>query len=75
MYKCNLSFKQLKLYLNFLTNLGFLKVVDKGLYQTTEKGLQFIEVYDTLEHLLNMKPEEPSKTWVLLSLCYGQKTY
>jgi predicted transcriptional regulator len=53
MYKCNLSFKQLDMYLKFLINLGFLRVVDEDNYLTTEKGREFIKGYQNIKSLFD----------------------
>ncbi|UCC58686.1 MAG: hypothetical protein JSW14_01850 [Candidatus Bathyarchaeum sp.] len=59
MYGVNLSFSQLKEYLSFLTEMGFLRVrVEnrKRVYETTAKGIQYIESYNEMSNLLR-KPE------------------
>jgi len=53
MYGCNLSFRQTKKYLNHLLKIGFLRLGNS--YHTTEKGLQFLQTYHTLELLLNTR--------------------
>ena len=59
MYKCNLSFKQLELYLNLLTAKRLLSkriyngIKDVTLYETTVKGQSFLQVYYTLNALLS----------------------
>jgi len=62
MYRCNLSFRQLKIYLKLLVDKGFLRVVlTKGskeeveIYQITEEGLSFLEVYGNLRDRLGEK--------------------
>ena len=55
MYKCNLSFQQLKKYLELLNLLGLLekrKVAGKVLYQIMEKGREFLKDYQRLDKLL-----------------------
>jgi len=60
MYQCNLSFKQLHAYLDFLVEMGFLessglKTENKGnsqLFETTRKGKAFITAYRNLKALL-----------------------
>jgi len=60
MYKCNLSFKQLHAYLEFLVEMGLLKSISEKtetnenslLFETTKKGQAFIEAYDNLKALL-----------------------
>lgn len=55
MYSCNLSFRQLKLYLKLLVAEGFLKVIPitesnvvAEAFQTTEEGKSFLRAYDNL---------------------------
>ena len=52
MYKCNLSFRQLEIYLEFLTNKGCLKPIDEGTYKTTERGRKFTKKYQHVKNLL-----------------------
>jgi len=60
MYQCNLSFRQLCAYLDFLVDIGFLKSVasktenqgDSMLFETTSKGKAFIQAYRNLSALL-----------------------
>jgi predicted transcriptional regulator len=55
MYGVNLSFSQLKEYLLFLTEMGFLKVHienRKRFYETTTKGVRYIENYKEMCSLL-----------------------
>jgi len=60
MYKCNLSFKQLHAYLEFLVEIGLLKsnslrkeANEKSfLFETTKRGRAFIKAYDNLRALL-----------------------
>lgn len=56
MYRCNLGFNQLKLYLEFLASRGFLEVrsvADTDSYQATEKGREFLKAYQRIKELLN----------------------
>jgi len=59
MYKCNLSFKQLQVYMDLLIDRGLLKVVeeggsnDKGVFETTAKGEAFLHAYRNLNALLS----------------------
>ena len=55
MYQCNLSFRQLKVYLKLLVDNGFLKVIPiresdvvGEVFETTEKGRSFVKAYDNL---------------------------
>ena len=58
MYKCNMSFKQMETYLNLLTERKLLKKrVHNGskdliVYEITDKGNSFLEVYHSLKALL-----------------------
>jgi predicted transcriptional regulator len=55
MYSCNLSFRQLKLYLKLLVGERFLKVIPitesnvvAEAFQITEEGRSFLRAYDNL---------------------------
>jgi predicted transcriptional regulator len=55
MYRVNLSFCQVNDYLTFLIERGFLRVIvdnKKKIYQTTEKGNNYIENYFEMVNLL-----------------------
>jgi predicted transcriptional regulator len=59
MYQCNLSFRQLNTYLEFLIEMGFLekfslKVENKDyqMFKTTIKGRDFVKAYHDLKTLL-----------------------
>jgi predicted transcriptional regulator len=60
MYQCNLSFRSLQAYLDFLVDVGLLdcttlkteEKVDSQLFKTTKKGKAFIKAYRTLRALL-----------------------
>lgn len=57
MYRCNLSFKQLKNYSGFLLNSGLLHVREeqkssKGLFEVTDKGREFLRAYRGLKALI-----------------------
>lgn len=60
MYQCNLSFRQLNAYLEFLIEMGFLENLtlktenkeDFQLFMTTRKGKDFIKAYHNLRALL-----------------------
>jgi predicted transcriptional regulator len=55
MYRCNLSFKQLKYYLGFLLGNELLCVVagdvnlNRCLFEATEKGKEFLKAYKGLK--------------------------
>ena len=57
MYRCNLSHKQLKVYLKFLLDMKLLMTVSEEdstttFYQTTTKGRNFLDAYSKLEELM-----------------------
>ena len=59
MYRCNLSFKQLKYYLDFMLRKGLLHVVtvrddnpNPGLLEITDKGKEFLRNYKALKALM-----------------------
>jgi predicted transcriptional regulator len=56
MYRCNLSFKQLKNYSSFLVGSGLLHVAkeeaNNGKLQTTDKGKEFLRAYKDLKALM-----------------------
>ena len=50
MYRCNLSYRQTKRLLDHLLETGLLTIGNS--YHTTEKGMQLLEAYHTLQILL-----------------------
>jgi predicted transcriptional regulator len=58
MYRCNLSFKQMKCYSRYLLGNGLLNLVfqaaesDAGLFEVTNKGKDFLKAYKGLKALL-----------------------
>jgi predicted transcriptional regulator len=59
MYRCNLSFKQLKYYSHFLLDSGLLEHVNDKvaesrveLYDVTDKGRRFLRAYRSLKELM-----------------------
>jgi len=59
MYKCNLSFRQLQVYLDLLIDRGLLRKVSESgsskeakLFETTKKGRAFLDAYRNLRVLL-----------------------
>jgi len=62
MYRCNLSFRQMKVYLDILVEKNLLDVVylEEGsakieVFKTTEDGRSFLKVYDRLKEILAEK--------------------
>jgi len=53
MYNCNLNYRQTRSLVSYLLETGLLTVGNS--YHTTEKGLKFLEAYQTLELLLDAK--------------------
>lgn len=59
MYRCNLSFKQLKRYLSFLLKRGLLypifdsKDPNPELFEITDKGKEFLKAYEDLKGFMN----------------------
>ena len=58
MYRCNLSFKQLKGYSRFLLGTGLLRLngrtskSDTATFEVTEKGREFLKAYKGLKALM-----------------------
>ena len=58
MYRCNLSHKQLQVYLDLLLEMEFLEFHEKkegdkqNYFRTTSKGLEFLDAYRTLKSLM-----------------------
>jgi len=64
MYRANLSFAQLKEYLNFLLKRELLKVNTenrKTFYKTTSKGVKYLENYEEISNLLRRGGGNPVK--------------
>jgi len=55
MYKANLSYRQLRVYVDFLKSIGLLQNRSNGMYRTTEKGLDFLRGYQQITVLLNTR--------------------
>jgi len=58
MYTCNLSFRQLRVYLDFLLKKRFLALVtsendNSRLFETTKKGLDFLKAYQSLQAVIS----------------------
>ena len=58
LYRCNLSHRQLQVYLQFLYDVGFLVSYANNegskmkYFRTTPKGLEFLDAYCTLKRLM-----------------------
>jgi predicted transcriptional regulator len=59
LYRCNLSYRQLQVYLQFLHDLGFLASDSNNdgskmkSFRTTPKGLEFLDAYRILKSLMS----------------------
>lgn len=59
LYRCNLSHRQLQVYLQFLHDVGFLVSYANNegskmkYFRTTPKGLEFLDAYRTLKRLMS----------------------
>jgi len=59
MYRCNLSFRQLKYYLSFLLNQDLLSEVGPNgsssheLFEVTDKGREYLRAYRSLMSLMS----------------------
>ncbi|MHB8567282.1 MAG: winged helix-turn-helix domain-containing protein [Nitrososphaerales archaeon] len=61
MYKGNLSYQQLDLYLNFILKNGLLdeRIVDEiKLYFITQKGIEFMKLFEAMHKLLVSRKED-----------------
>jgi predicted transcriptional regulator len=66
MYQCNLSFRQLHAYLDFLIERELLKSVapkaneknDAVIYETTNRGKAFIQAYRVINAILSAKNDK-----------------
>jgi predicted transcriptional regulator len=64
MYRANLSFAQLNEYLSLLMDLNLLeavKISEKNMYKTTDKGLRYLQSYREIRELLKKGKENNSK--------------
>jgi predicted transcriptional regulator len=58
MYRCNMSFKQLKYYLDFLLGRELIVAVEEnvnsecGLFKISDKGKEFLRIYKGLKALV-----------------------
>jgi predicted transcriptional regulator len=67
MYKANLSFTQLNDYLNLMLKINLLDKVsenDKERYETTAKGMDFLQRYQEITELLKSDSENDAKNGV-----------
>jgi predicted transcriptional regulator len=67
MYKSNLSFKQLDMYLKFLVGQSLIEErfdIEDGSkrYYVTTKGLQFLNLFETLQSYMGISRLEDSET-------------
>jgi len=53
MYACGLSYRFVEQYIALLLENGLLRIGSS--YHTTEKGIQFLQNYQTIELLLNTR--------------------
>jgi predicted transcriptional regulator len=68
MYKCNLSYRQLHTYLEFLIERRLMRYArataeenSSGTYETTNKGRAFIQAYSSIRALISNTALEPSE--------------
>jgi len=64
MYMVNLSFSQVKEYISFLTERGFLQVrveYRKKIYETTAKGKLYIDNYRKMSDFLRQQEADDAK--------------
>lgn len=64
MYRANLSYLMVTEYLNFLCGADLIQeILDEDgtskLYQTTQKGLKYLEVYDSLQNIAGLDTRKP----------------
>ncbi len=55
LYSCNLSYQQLKLYLKYLAENGFLRIREqknKTIFEATEKGKEFLKDYHEIKGII-----------------------
>ena len=60
MYRCNLSFKQLEMYVGFLVKRGLLRTFVKRqsaaslFFETTTRGMEYLRAYRNLDALMSV---------------------
>ena len=59
MYKANLSYDQLKSYLAYLSEKGWI-VKEEGEWRATERGREFLEIFHKLKEFLEDDAREPA---------------
>jgi predicted transcriptional regulator len=67
MYKGNLSYQQLDLYLNFILKNGLLEerfVDDVRLYFITHKGIEFLRLFEDMRNLITPAAKPPPSSSV-----------
>lgn len=58
MYKCMLSYGQLKHYHDFLKETGLIRELDRKKWIITDKGRSFMHFYDNAMQILRNEPEK-----------------
>ena len=67
MYGAYLSYAQVKEYLEFLQSKKLLSYEDgTSLYRLTEKGLQFLRVFDEISDMISVTDSRPKEETVVL---------
>jgi len=61
MYKCNLSFRLLKKYIDFLLDRRLLENSEENRYHTTLQGMRFLEGYKIIKETLKKDGDENSR--------------
>ncbi len=72
MYRVLLSYKQMKEYVNFLTEKGLLvydcREGQAQMFKTSERGLRFLETYNRLNEMIKegeqIRPSLQSQVWM-----------
>lgn len=66
MYKANLSYVMVNEYLDYLVDAGLIvekpdRETNAKLFETTEKGMKYLEIYASLQNLAGMEIRKNSK--------------